>query len=103
MPCFLALWNTSSTGLALPPEHGLAWRLLSQHPLWCLLLSLPWLPLAYAFDAYDLRVAGRFSTAAPAMLRAGAITAGVYLLIPYLPPVLPPLPFCPFRFFPHSG
>lgn len=53
-------------------------------------MSLLWLPLAYAFDAYDLRVAARFSTPAPAMLKAGAITAGVYPLIPYLPPALPP-------------
>jgi FlaA1/EpsC-like NDP-sugar epimerase len=71
------------------PEHSLDWELLIQRPLWFLLLSILWLPLAYAFDAHDLRVAGRLSTTAPAVLKAGAITAVVYLLIPYLPPALP--------------
>jgi len=73
----------------LRPEHSLDWRLLIQHPLWLLVLSILWLPLAYAFDAYDLRVAGRMSTAALAVLEAGLLTAIIYLLIPFLTPMLP--------------
>ncbi len=70
---------------ALRPEHSLDWALLLQRPLWFLLLSALWLPLAHAFDAYDLRAAGRFRTAAPAVLKAGAIPCALYLLIGFSP------------------
>jgi FlaA1/EpsC-like NDP-sugar epimerase len=85
----LALWNRSSTGLALRPGYGLDGTLVLRHPLWFLLLSLLWLLIAHTFDAYDPRVAGRFSSSALAVLKAGLITTGVYLLIPYVTPVLP--------------
>jgi lipopolysaccharide/colanic/teichoic acid biosynthesis glycosyltransferase len=94
----LAVNGALLVALALRPEHSLDWELLIQRPLWFLLLSALWLPLAHAFDAYDLRVAGRFRTAAPAVLKAGVITAVVYLLIPYLPPALPTSRFSLFAF-----
>jgi len=94
----LAVNSALLLALALRPEHNLNWELIVQRPLWFLLLSVLWLPFAYAFDAYDLRVAGRLSTAAPAVLKAGAITVGVYLLIPYLPPALPPSRLALFAF-----
>ncbi len=64
----LAVNGALLLSLALRSQHGLDWGSLIQHPLWFLLLSALWLPLAHAFDAYDLRVAGRFRAAAPAML-----------------------------------
>lgn len=85
----LALNGALLLSLALRSEYDLDWRLLIQHPLWFLLLSTLWVFMAYAFDAYDLRVAGEFSTAALAVLKAGVVTAGIYLLIPYLTPILP--------------
>jgi len=95
----LTVWNRDALGLAMRVEHGPDLGLLLQRPLWFLLLSALWLPLAHAFDAYDLRVAGRFRTAAPAVLKAGAITCALYLLIPYLPPALPTSRLSLFSFF----
>lgn len=63
--------------------------LLRDNPWWFVILSLLWLPLAYAVDAYDLRVSRRLSTAAVAVLKAGILTALVYQLIPVLTPPLP--------------
>jgi len=94
----LGVWNRDATGLALGPR-GLDLEVLLQRPLWFLLLSTLWLPLAHAFDAYDLRVAGRLRTAAPAVLKAGAVTCAIYLLIPYLPPALPASRLSLFSFF----
>lgn len=62
---------------------------LMDRPLWFLLLNLLWLLWACAFDAYDLRIAGRFTTSARAVLLAGLVTSGLYLLIPYVTPPLP--------------
>ena len=95
----LTVWNRDALGLAMRVEHGPDLGLLLQRPLWFLLLSALWLPLAHAFDAYDLRVAGRFRTTAPAVLKAGAITCALYLLIPYLPPALPTSRLSLFSFF----
>lgn len=86
----LALNVALLLALALRPGYSLDWRLLIQRPLWFLTLSALWLPLAYAFDAYDLRVAGRLSTTALAVLKAGLLTALIYLLTPFLTPTLPP-------------
>ena len=85
----LAMNGALLLALALRPGHNLDWGLLIDHPLWFLLLSVLWFPLAHAFDAYDLRVAGRMSTAAPAVLKGGLLTALIYLLIPFLTPALP--------------
>ncbi len=75
--------------LAARPQYGLEVGLIGRRPLWFLVLSLLWLLWAYAFDAYDLRVAGQFKSSAAAVLRAGLVTAGAYLLIPYITPPLP--------------
>jgi lipopolysaccharide/colanic/teichoic acid biosynthesis glycosyltransferase len=85
----LAMNGALLLALALRLEYSLDWRLLIQRPRWFVLLSVLWLPLAYAFDAYDLRVAGRLSTAALAVLKAGLLTALFYLLIPFVTPSLP--------------
>ncbi|MBI2322432.1 MAG: sugar transferase [Chloroflexi bacterium] len=76
--------------LALRPDYALDWDLLLDNPWWFVALSLLWLPLAYAVDAYDLRIARRMSTAAVAVLKAGLLTAVVYQLTPVLTPALPP-------------
>lgn len=75
--------------LALRPEYIFGWKLIIEHPLWFIILIILWLPSAHAFDAYDLQVAGRLSKFAPMLLKAGLITCGIYLLIPYLTPGLP--------------
>jgi len=85
----LAVNSALLLALAVRPEHTLDWQLITRRPSWFLVLSVLWLLLAHAFDAYDLRVAGRVSAAAPAVLRAGSLTALIYLLIPYLAPPLP--------------
>jgi FlaA1/EpsC-like NDP-sugar epimerase len=85
----LAVNGALLLALALRPGYGLDGTLVLRHPFWFLLLSLLWLLIAQTFDAYDLRVAGRFSSSALAVLKAGLITVGVYLLIPYVTPPLP--------------
>ena len=61
-----------------------------QHPIWFILWNLLWFPIAAAFDLYDLSLAGNLRKIALAVLKAGAITEGIYLLIPFLTPSLPP-------------
>ena len=85
----LAMNGALLLALALRPGYGLEGTLVLRHPFWFLLLSLLWLLIAHTFDAYEPRVAGRFSSSARAGLQAGLITAGVYLLIPYVTPPLP--------------
>ncbi len=75
--------------LALRPEHRLGWDVVIANPRWFVLLSVLWLPLAHAFDAYNLRTASRLSSSALAVVKAALCTAVVYMLIPYLPPMLP--------------
>ena len=85
----LAVNGALLLALALQPGYGLEGTLVLRHPLWFFLLSLLWLLIAQTFDAYDLRVVGRFTSSAVAVLKAGLITTGVYLLIPYVTPPLP--------------
>jgi len=56
---------------------------------WTLLLAVVWITLARALDCYDLVVAARLSSALGRVGLAGALTFGVYLLIPYWSPPLP--------------
>jgi hypothetical protein len=56
--------------------YGLDGSVALRHPLWFPALSLLWLLISHTLDAYDLRVAGKFSSSARAGLHAGLITAG---------------------------
>lgn len=56
---------------------------------WFLILNLLWFPIASAFDVYDIGVAGNLMSIAEAIAKAGLLTMGVYLLLPYLTPGLP--------------
>jgi exopolysaccharide biosynthesis polyprenyl glycosylphosphotransferase len=94
----VALNGALLLGLALRPAYGHDVGLIVQHPLWFLLLSVLWFLLADAFDAYDLEVASRFSTAAPSVLKTGLLTTGIYLLIPFFTPALPASPWLLFAF-----
>ena len=89
----VAIWSALLVVLYLDARERtlrpLDLRIILEHPHWFLLPVLLWFPLAHTFDAYDLRVASRFSTAAKAVGKAGIITVGVYLLIPYITPPLP--------------
>ncbi|HIE38025.1 MAG TPA: sugar transferase [Anaerolineae bacterium] len=75
--------------LALRPTFTFDVSLVLRRPLWFFLLSAFWILWAYAFDAYDLRVVGRWIASASAALKAAALTAGLYLLLPYVTPPLP--------------
>jgi len=94
-----ALSGALLVSLAFRPEYRLSWRLMIEHPSWFILLSILWFFIAFVFDVYDLRLAGRFSTAARAMLKAGLITGGIFILIPYIPPALPGSRLLFFSFF----
>ncbi|MSP12976.1 MAG: sugar transferase [Chloroflexi bacterium] len=85
----LAVNGALLLALAVRPRYELGWRLLMQHPQWFLLLCAIWIFLAHAFDAYDLRIAGQISTTLPAAIKAGLATSLLYLVIPFLTPVLP--------------
>jgi len=84
--------------LSFRKEYQLSCGLLWQNPQWFLLLSVLWLFIAFAFDAYDLKIAGRLVNSAKAVLKAGLITSAIYLLIPYIPPALPTSRFLLFLF-----
>ncbi|MGB9628969.1 MAG: sugar transferase [Thermodesulfobacteriota bacterium] len=85
--------------LDLRADYQLSWRLISENPLWFIILSLLWLFIGFAFDVYDLRVVSRFSTTFRPVLFSGLITIGIYLLIPYISPSLPKSRFTIFSFF----
>jgi exopolysaccharide biosynthesis polyprenyl glycosylphosphotransferase len=75
--------------VALRPEHGLDLRIFVQHPHWFLILSVLWLLMAHVFDCYDLARAGKLRSSLVATAKAGAITCGIYLFIPFITPTLP--------------
>src|SRR4030042_5997300 len=66
--------------LTLQAEDSFSWKHIIGHPLWFIILTVLWLLLAYAFDAYDLRIAGTFSKTLMALLKAEIIPTGIYLL-----------------------
>lgn len=68
----------------------MGWRLLLAQPIWFLLISALWLPIAHAFDAYRTRTASDVHESAVAAAKAAIATVIVYLLIPYMTPTLPP-------------
>ncbi|HDN80717.1 MAG TPA: hypothetical protein ENG33_09680, partial [Chloroflexi bacterium] len=69
-------------GYAFSPSTTLA------HPGWFVLLFALWLPIALAFDAYELRTASSWSSSAKTVLKAGGISLTLYLLIPRITPHL---------------
>lgn len=75
--------------LSLRSEFGLRWRILTDHPLWFGVISVLWLLLAHAFDAYELRVAGRLLSSIQAVAGAAAVAILIYLFIPHFTPPLP--------------
>ena len=79
----LAVNGALFLALAVTSEQGFGGALASLHPLGLLLLSLLWLALAQALDAYDLRVASRFSSAAPAVSKAGLLAALIFALVEF--------------------
>jgi len=86
---FIAVNAALLFSLALRPEYRLDPELIFKHPHWFLILTAVWFPLAYAFDCYDPKIAGRFSETAKARIKAGLVGSFIYLLIPFLTPALP--------------
>jgi exopolysaccharide biosynthesis polyprenyl glycosylphosphotransferase len=62
---------------------------LIDHPPWFALLSGLWLVIGYAFDAYDPRMTSRFEGSPVAVIKAGLLTAALFLLLPRVTPTLP--------------
>lgn len=62
---------------------------MRDHPLWFAVLSGCWLIAAYSFDLYHLRIARKLGATIPAVVKAGMLAAGVFLLIPYVTPPFP--------------
>lgn len=85
----LAINTALFFALSLRPEYKMSLEIALKNPYWFILLSLLWLPVAHTFDAYDLRTSGRFSTAFLSILKAGLVTATIYLFIPFITPLLP--------------
>jgi exopolysaccharide biosynthesis polyprenyl glycosylphosphotransferase len=77
---FLVLW--------LRMDQPFSIRVALAHPLWFALLSVLWLLIARAFDAYDLKNASRFSTSVLCVLKSAFLVLLVYMLILYLTPNL---------------
>jgi exopolysaccharide biosynthesis polyprenyl glycosylphosphotransferase len=69
--------------------NGYDMRLVSQHPLWFVVLSVLWLVSAYSLGAYHLVHATNVRQSLWRGACAAAIACGVYLLVPYVTPVLP--------------
>lgn len=74
--------------LWLRMDQPLSIRVAVAHPLWFALLSVLWILIARAFDAYDLKKASRFSTSVGTVIKSALLTLPVFLLIPYLTPTL---------------
>lgn len=85
----MALYTALVIALGLRPGQQIQFDLIVDRPDWILILVAIWFPVAFTFDAYDMRVVRRFSTVAQVMVRAGLLTALVYALIPLLTPTLP--------------
>ncbi|MGC8810743.1 MAG: sugar transferase, partial [bacterium] len=84
--------------LSLRKEYSLTWDIVWQHPHWFFLLSFLWLFIAFAFDAYDMKVAGDFLSITKTTVKAGLVASLIYLLIPYISPALPSSRFFLFLF-----
>ncbi len=76
--------------LALYPEYRFGWRLAAEHPSWFLNLNILWFLFAYAFDAYDLRTAGRMASAAHSVIKPAVLATVIYMLVPLGTPPFPP-------------
>ncbi|MDH7486889.1 MAG: sugar transferase [Anaerolineae bacterium] len=79
----LAVNGALLLALAAPSEQGFGGALATLRPLGLLLLSLLWLALAQALDAYDLRVASRFSSAAQAVGKAALVATLIYAFVEF--------------------
>lgn len=76
--------------LGIRPEYELNLSLLAKGPHWFLIFSLIWLLMAHVFDLYDLSVASTLQNSSLKIAQAGLISCGLFFLIPYLTPILPP-------------
>jgi len=65
------------------------WTLVLRQPTWFVVLALIWLVMAPTFDAYEPRVAARLGASVAAAIKAGLLTALLYLVVPYVTPPLP--------------
>ncbi len=76
--------------LALRPDYELSVSLFARGPHWFILFSLIWFLVASVFDLYDLSVASSLQSSSIKIFEAGIIACGIFILIPYITPLLPP-------------
>ncbi len=76
--------------LGLRPDYELSFNLLAKYPHWFIFFNLIWFLAAHVFDLYDLSVASSMLSSSMKILKTGLITCLIFLLIPYLTPILPP-------------
>ncbi len=74
--------------LSIRPDYELTW-VFSSRWRWFLILSIVWLFAAHAFDAYNISLVQKYANSAFSIIKAGVVTTGLFLLVPYLSPVLP--------------
>ncbi|MGQ9695993.1 MAG: sugar transferase [Thermodesulfobacteriota bacterium] len=75
--------------IALRKDFDLSIKLISQNPLWFILLSGIWLITGNIFDIYDLKISSQISTIIKALLITSVISATLFLFIPFITPPLP--------------
>ena len=85
----LAINGSLLLSLALRSEFDLSIDLLLRRPLWFIILSALWFPLAWALDLYDLRVASHWKKTIIGAGGAVGMVSPVYVLLPFLTPPLP--------------
>jgi len=87
---FIALNGGFLFSMAYRPDYRLSWKLVIDNPVWFLLLNGLWFLWGYLFQIYNLENACKFTTAFFPILSAGFLALGTFILVPYLPPMLPP-------------
>jgi exopolysaccharide biosynthesis polyprenyl glycosylphosphotransferase len=74
--------------LMLHPRLSGSVNAAQRHPLWFIVLSVVWLIVGHVLDIYDLTRAANTVRSVWVAGSAAILTSGVYLVIPYLTPVL---------------
>lgn len=83
----------------IKPYHKGHTKYLLNHPEWFVLLSFFWIVWSWSFDCYEPRVMHRFVGSVRSAFFACLGTIGLFLLIPYITPVLPTRRWIIFTFF----
>jgi len=75
--------------LMIRPEYELDLKVFLYRPNWFLILTFLWIFTAGMFDGYDFSVIGDARRSVISAGKAVLLVCGVYLIIPYVTPILP--------------